>query len=236
MNRIIALFLFSAIYNLGVLFANHNFGRSYHSMDSDNLFDTLDINPEKISIKMSKGYLIEIDFGDHFFKNYSVSVRGNSPIIEYSFLFQNRDGASKKVLLYPSLVEENTELSLDYGAELEVIPNGLMNKISLNLHNMNNLIIYDNILKPIEMAEEETLYYIFPNPSSGDFTIQSRKMESYNGHIDYSIYDLFGKLLEKGRFENNKKFDFGDNISTGIYFIELKNDHLSETLNLNIVK
>ena len=58
---------------------------------------------------------------------------------------------------------------------------------------------------------------IFPNPTKNMLYIKGFKVET-----DYSIYNLFGKKIMKGKITKEESIDVS-NLLTGIYFIKIKN-------------
>ena len=77
------------------------------------------------------------------------------------------------------------------------------------------------VLSPIgnnntDITESKIDNYVYPNPFTEEFKIQSNKSEK----IDVQIFDLNGKLLFSKKTENNKAIH--PNLSDGIYFLEIK--------------
>ncbi len=86
----------------------------------------------------------------------------------------------------------------------------------------NNLYLDDiniSILTAIESPDVTNHVDIFPNPSSGNFTITSDKIIQ-NGIVE--LFNVFGKKIyeEKINFSSKKEINL-KNISSGIYFIKI---------------
>lgn len=79
-------------------------------------------------------------------------------------------------------------------------------------YNENNIALNTNIFQA-----KHTDLFIFPNPSSGLLTIDSKEK-----YYTYFIYNLFGRLLVNGKIENNK-IDISE-INSGIYTLKLLGD------------
>lgn len=75
---------------------------------------------------------------------------------------------------------------------------------------------------------------IFPNPSEGQF-----KIESVIEHNDLSVFDVTGQKVYQKSFNTNgmidQRFDF-THLANGIYFVELSNDEVVQAAKLIIQK
>lgn len=81
----------------------------------------------------------------------------------------------------------------------------------------------------------ENTFNIYPNPSSGNFTITTNELGPDN--ISISVYDLLGSRIQK--IENIKSFPFKmdlNELSNGIYFFNINSGNKSVTKRLIISK
>jgi hypothetical protein len=73
-----------------------------------------------------------------------------------------------------------------------------------------------------ELANQ--LVEIYPNPFSNDLTIK------LNGEFKYTLFDVFGKLIEDGEGNNQKQI--GSKLSNGFYLIKLDKGGDSKTMKI----
>lgn len=91
-------------------------------------------------------------------------------------------------------------------------PTGLLNEVSL-----------------------ENSFEIFPNPSNGNFTVDTHMLKFDN--ISISVYDLLGSKIQK--FENIKSFPFKmdlNDLSNGIYYFKINSGDKTITQKVIIAK
>ena len=87
--------------------------------------------------------------------------------------------------------------------------------------------IYINVVAPgmntgiYEAIGKELNYTIYPNPTTGEFTID---FESWNKNVSVIVHDLFGKIIYEDKNVNTvsdqQRINL-DNAANGIYFIEV---------------
>lgn len=70
---------------------------------------------------------------------------------------------------------------------------------------------------------------IFPNPSSGKFTIYSTKNMN-----EVILVDIKGKELESFKHMNTKQFVISSQLSSGVYFVQIKNEEGMENIKIII--
>ncbi len=77
--------------------------------------------------------------------------------------------------------------------------------------------------KPVGLTEQSSgassPYQIFPNPSSGNFTIQN----SEPGEKRYRLLSLSGQLLDQGSIRGSEEQVNAEHLGAGIYLLELEN-------------
>lgn len=91
---------------------------------------------------------------------------------------------------------------------------------------IGKLIVFYNTstLSNTQFSQNSDAYTLYPNPTNGLFTIQSKT----NNSCHYTIHDSNGKTLEKGDFNSSKKIDI-THFQSGIYFISIQNEQLSQS-------
>ena len=83
-----------------------------------------------------------------------------------------------------------------------------------------------NCALSINYFENEGLIKVFPNPSSGEFTI---KINQYNGNINLQIIDINGRLVKEflnANFNVEMQIDL-TSFQSGVYFLKVFNDNLN---------
>ncbi len=76
-------------------------------------------------------------------------------------------------------------------------------------------------------------FKIFPNPSSGTFTID---LNNYNGQTEVWIMNMLNEIVYKGKSEGNKSLSVDlREAGSGVYFVKIKNSE-SEVISKIIVK
>jgi len=68
-------------------------------------------------------------------------------------------------------------------------------------------------------------FTIYPNPSSGSFTIQTNNASIFQ-NSEIKVYDLPGRLIYSKKLNNNKTEIDLSNQSKGIYFVKLLNENI----------
>jgi PKD repeat protein len=93
---------------------------------------------------------------------------------------------------------------------------------------------FDAFLVGISEMDENSFVNIFPNPSSGSFTIEFSASE--DGWLEIKVVNTIGQIIfsatdkisspsfSEGVHSDKKEIDLG-NIAVGIYFIEIKGEH-----------
>ena len=105
------------------------------------------------------------------------------------------------------------------GQQIMKMTIGEVSYININYIEFKSLITGEN-------EEEAFNFDVFPNPSLAGFTVYA------NQAVDYSVYDLTGTVVEKGRCDGI--VNFGNSLKSGIYL--LKAESASETKILKITK
>ena len=82
-------------------------------------------------------------------------------------------------------------------------------------------IIENNKTRPIE---------IYPNPSSGELTIE---MDNYYDNVEVALKSISGQLTSKQLYKNTRNINFEINQRTGLYIIETK---IGSNLNSSLIK
>jgi len=73
-------------------------------------------------------------------------------------------------------------------------------------------------------GETSPVFTLYPNPSKGNITIDTKKLK---GRFDYQIIDISGKVIyhdELNLSQNEKTQLYFNWLSTGIYFLQLQNE------------
>jgi hypothetical protein len=81
----------------------------------------------------------------------------------------------------------------------------------------------NNFTSAKEYLEEKSLSKIFPNPSSGKFTVTGFE----NEEATIKVYDSFGKLICSDKISERREIDLSSETS-GIYLVELVSENRSE--------
>lgn len=84
-------------------------------------------------------------------------------------------------------------------------------------------------VKPMSVAEDGGQTFIYPNPSSGNFTIRA------NGEVSFQLYNSLGQLVQSGNFTDETQIQ-ADGLSKGIYLLHLSNQAGSKMEKLIIEK
>jgi type IX secretion system substrate protein len=73
----------------------------------------------------------------------------------------------------------------------------------------------------VKTNQAENMIKIFPNPSTNNFHIS---MPLNNGKYVITIYDNKGNAIGNSKITSNS-FAFGDDLKTGVYLVQIKNDN-----------
>ncbi|NVK62950.1 MAG: T9SS type A sorting domain-containing protein [Flavobacteriales bacterium] len=129
---------------------------------------------------------------------------------------------------FSRVIGVDTTIRVDIASNLEqyVIPN-LGNANSLVSIDPNNWIINEvgttvkdpNFTLAIQNLELKDDYVISPNPSNGNYLIETEM----SGEHAYSIFDTRGRLIENGSFENAIQLDLTQQLN-GNYIVQLTNN------------
>lgn len=96
-------------------------------------------------------------------------------------------------------------------------------------NNESNTLTRDNYITVVNCSGLEEvqsdLFNIYPNPSSGIITLDLLKQNEFEELI---IYNAIGEVLENKRLDHSEIYHFNLNLSSGLYYIELKSSKLSE--------
>ena len=68
-------------------------------------------------------------------------------------------------------------------------------------------------------AQEQNDFQLYPNPSSGQVTIE---LDNTYNDIELNVYSIEGRLIDTIRYTNTNKIDFWLDAVKGLYFIELR--------------
>lgn len=75
----------------------------------------------------------------------------------------------------------------------------------------------------------ETDFRIFPNPSSGDFTISCGNMDS--GWVEFDLFDYTGKRILNTGFYS--AYAFGYALKKGIYLAVIRSQQQTQSFKIN---
>jgi hypothetical protein len=83
--------------------------------------------------------------------------------------------------------------------------------------------------------DQETAFYVFPNPTTGSFRIVCGNEEK--GPLDVSILDLSGKIMLEKHYSGEKEYDIDFSFaSQGLYYISIKTEYKQLVRKLAIIK
>jgi len=83
---------------------------------------------------------------------------------------------------------------------------------------------FSGVVSSLQGLPEESEFEIFPNPTSGNFTVEMSELNS--AIIDIVIYDIWGQTILSERIQgSNKKYQFSiASQPAGIYIVKLMNE------------
>lgn len=120
---------------------------------------------------------------------------------------------------------------IDNGLDLDPFFNGVTS--SLSLPGFVQSIFRGEVNCSVTGVTSEqnsfTHYWIFPNPSSGSFTLKLLKKAI---PIKLEVVDVTGKVVESIQLTEANSFTFGQNLPKGVYFINIKDDSSFEVRKL----
>jgi len=86
------------------------------------------------------------------------------------------------------------------------------------------------------MSDEDIKAKIYPNPANNIVTVEIDNLEKEKT-VQFSLYDISGRLLIHNSFVEIKKTIILDNISNGLYFYSIEiNDFIVKQDKLIIIK
>jgi len=86
------------------------------------------------------------------------------------------------------------------------------------------------------MSDEDIKAKIYPNPANNTVTVEIDNLEKEKT-VQFSLYDISGRLLIHNSFVEIKKTIILDNISNGLYFYSIEiNDFIVKQDKLIIIK
>jgi hypothetical protein len=71
---------------------------------------------------------------------------------------------------------------------------------------------------------------VFPNPSSGHFSIQLGK--GSGSQVGIRVYDIFGRIRDDFKAAPGASIEIGDNYKPGVYYLEVIQDKQKQILML----
>ncbi len=71
---------------------------------------------------------------------------------------------------------------------------------------------------------------IYPNPTINSFTV--RFNETPSNPVLLTVFSADGKIVHKMLSQASREINFGDNLSSGIYFVEIKNQNKNEVFKI----
>jgi hypothetical protein len=92
-----------------------------------------------------------------------------------------------------------------------------------------------NVLCTTDVAEneEKETFKIYPNPNTGDFTLENEANKANN----IVIYTMDGKVVFTQKISEGQNFISTNNLNNGIYFLQIKKDNLIlQTEKMSIIK
>ena len=85
-------------------------------------------------------------------------------------------------------------------------------------HSIESRELAEPVITEMEVSDESTDFKIYPNPFKSEFTVETSN--GYNGQV--IIRDITGKVVLKGEISSGNKVITTDQLSNGLYFIELR--------------
>ena len=83
-----------------------------------------------------------------------------------------------------------------------------------------------------DLVDSDLQYNIYPNPSNGNFTIETNTAQN----ADLQVFDIVGKLVFESKINDNKTTIQLPNQAKGIYFYKIKNEKSQTTSGKLIVE
>ncbi|MEO8148191.1 MAG: DNRLRE domain-containing protein [Bacteroidia bacterium] len=106
---------------------------------------------------------------------------------------------------------------------------GIFKVVVTNINGCTKLSNTIAVNVPCRIGETAGEISVFPNPANSNFTLHLDIYES----VDLAIIDITGKRIQEFKnINSNDDFIFGDELTTGIYFLEVSSPSFNKTIKL----
>jgi hypothetical protein len=86
--------------------------------------------------------------------------------------------------------------------------------------------------EPTPVSLEQTYFSIYPNPTTGNFTLVQKGDNQY-GNVKVEVYGMRGDKVLSTQMIGEKKHEFvTSTLPTGLYFVKVVADNYTETIKL----
>jgi hypothetical protein len=202
-----------------VLLSFRNFDNQISAFNMDGLCPGLDLNNQVIngSISFDNPYM------SSYPNEYIIDYHVNNILTASNFTIANSGKvemtAGKAIVLNPGFNSENGSYLYAHIEDAIGCSNSVFRQSASTLNNSTSTI------KPKEL-KEDTRIKVYPNPSSGVFTLNT----SIGSSKDIFVYDVNGKIIfeSKGLVENSMQIDLS-NHAEGIYILRVTDGENSLT-------
>jgi hypothetical protein len=182
--------------NKGVILWSKSYGNADSNGEYANIVTATGDRFLLLGVEDSKALLILADANG----NTSCNAKELSPIFQVG-------GTSSSTATINEKNEANTELAFAATTESFIV---LRDSLLCNSEtNVNDF-------------AHSTLCRIFPSPFKEQFVLEILGFKAEGNYFDFIMYDVFGRIVKKLSFNDNKLLVLRDGISNGIYFYEVR--------------